>query len=459
MRGKTDAVIGEAVLGKVIGADLFVAFARTDLLPAGGLDFAALFFPLFFEKTRSKNAHGGSTVFDLGAAILATDNEAGGKVKDLDGGVGRVDPLAAGTAGATNFNADFIGADLKFDFFGHRKNGDSGGGGVDAALGFGGGHALDAMDAAFMAHGGKDSLARQFENDFFEPAQIGGAGGEGFKFPAAVFGVAAVHTKEVTSKDGRFGTTRAGPNFHDGVAMLVGIGGKNGAKNFGFGGGFIAVELDGLLFGHLAHFGVRGRSAQGGIFQNLGSKGDKAPSGFGAEADAGMFAGEIARAGALAVKVGCGHFAIQLLQAGFEPCELSCGIHKREGGAEPAPRGEGTGSPRERLRALFRLRGGGGSVEAAAEFFHTASGVDQLLGASEERVTRGANTKANLSFGGAGVVGGAASAGHDAGFKFGMNFGLHWRKLNQTRGHDASVVAPEPEGVVHDDFGFLFPWF
>lgn len=35
---------------------------------------------------------------------------------------------------------------------------------------------------------------------------------------------------------------------------------------------------------------------------------------------------------------------------------------------------------------------------------------------------------------------------------------MDW-KLNQTRGHDASVVPPEAEGVVHDNVCFLLSGF
>jgi hypothetical protein len=95
MGSEADAVIGEAVLGKVIGADFFVSFAGANLLTACGLDFSSLLFPFFFQKTGSQNAHGGSTVFDLGAAVLATNDQTGRNMEDLNRGIGGVDPLSA----------------------------------------------------------------------------------------------------------------------------------------------------------------------------------------------------------------------------------------------------------------------------------------------------------------------------------------------------------------------------
>ena len=74
--------------------------------------------------------------------------------------------MSARTARATDFDAYFIRADLKFDLFGHGKNGDRGSRCMDAALGLSGGNALDTVHTTFMAHGGKNGRAREFKNDF-----------------------------------------------------------------------------------------------------------------------------------------------------------------------------------------------------------------------------------------------------------------------------------------------------
>jgi hypothetical protein len=51
VRGETDAVIREAVLGEIVGTDLFVSFPRPDLLTAGCLHLAAFLFPFSFKET------------------------------------------------------------------------------------------------------------------------------------------------------------------------------------------------------------------------------------------------------------------------------------------------------------------------------------------------------------------------------------------------------------------------
>ena len=198
--------------------------------------------------------------------------------------------------------------------------------------------------------------------------------------------------------------------------MFVRIGGKDGAQDLSFGGSLVSSEFGGLFLCHLAHLGIGGGGAKGGVFLELGGERNEATGGFGAGADAGVFSGKVTRACSLAIKIRIGHVAIQLLQAGFEPSELCNGVHRGRGGTEPTPWGAGTVDPRERLRALFRLGGGGGGVEAAAEFFYSASGVDELLGSGEERVARGTNSQADLSFCGASMVNCTAGAGHNTGF-------------------------------------------
>jgi len=98
------------------------------------------------------------------------------------------------------------------------------------------------------------------------------------------------------------------------------------------------------------------------------------------------------------------------------------------GGNKIPAREAGRGFPRGRLGALFCLRlGGGGGVvgEAAAEFFHAASGVDEFLCSGEERMARGTNTEPELGFGGAGLIGRPAGTSHGGGNVFGMSFRFH----------------------------------
>ena len=114
-----------------------------------------------FEQAGAQDVEGLFLVLLLAAPVLAADDHAGGDVEDLDGGIGGVDALAAGAAGAADFDADFVGLEFEIDFLGLGQDGDGGGGGVDAALRLGGGDALDAVDAALVAHLAEDGLRRR----------------------------------------------------------------------------------------------------------------------------------------------------------------------------------------------------------------------------------------------------------------------------------------------------------
>ena len=94
--GEADAVVGEAVLREVVGADLFAAVAGAYLLLAVlGLDLVdALSFDLV--EAGAENAHGFFAVLDLRFFVLAGDDGLRRQVGDADRGVGGVDRLAAG---------------------------------------------------------------------------------------------------------------------------------------------------------------------------------------------------------------------------------------------------------------------------------------------------------------------------------------------------------------------------
>ena len=117
MNGKTDAVISEAVLGKVIGADLFAAVARADhslaLLGQGLL----LLLHLDFVEPRTQHAHTFFAVFDLRFFILAAHDRIGGKVRDADSRVSSIHRLATGSGRTEGVDAEVFGFNLDVDVF------------------------------------------------------------------------------------------------------------------------------------------------------------------------------------------------------------------------------------------------------------------------------------------------------------------------------------------------------
>ncbi len=94
---------------------------------------------------------------------------------------------------------------------------------MNAPLAFGGGHALHAVHAAFIAQMAIGVLAGDLEDDFAISAAIGFGGGKDFDLPAVALGVARVHAEEIGREERGLVPTGAGPNFDDDVLGVVRI--------------------------------------------------------------------------------------------------------------------------------------------------------------------------------------------------------------------------------------------
>ena len=81
-----DAVVGDAVLGIVVGADLFRALARAYLGAAVCRLLGAAFFLLQLVQAGAQDAQGTQFVLQLRALILAGDDHAGRLVIQAHGG-------------------------------------------------------------------------------------------------------------------------------------------------------------------------------------------------------------------------------------------------------------------------------------------------------------------------------------------------------------------------------------
>src|SRR3989338_10056114 len=93
-----DAVIRNAVLRKIIGADFLAPFPRADLSASLRLARAALFFLLKREKPRAHHLHGFRAILLLRALVLARDHYSGWNMSHANSGVGRIYGLAAVTS-------------------------------------------------------------------------------------------------------------------------------------------------------------------------------------------------------------------------------------------------------------------------------------------------------------------------------------------------------------------------
>ena len=92
---------------------------------------------------------------------------------------------------------------------------------MDAALRFGGRHALHAVRAAFPFQLAVHLLAIHRGDDFLEAAGFGRVGAQHLDPPALRFGVAAVHAKQVAGEQRRLIAAGAGPYFHNDAAVVV----------------------------------------------------------------------------------------------------------------------------------------------------------------------------------------------------------------------------------------------
>ena len=132
--------------------------------------------------------------------------------------------LAAGAGGAEGVDAQFGRVDVdRFHFVGFRHHRHGAGRGVDAALRFGGGHALHAVAAGFEFQLGIRAKAHQSGDDFLIAAQVGFAGGDDFHLPAIAFGKARVHAEQISSKQCRLIAAGAGADFQKNIAFVVGV--------------------------------------------------------------------------------------------------------------------------------------------------------------------------------------------------------------------------------------------
>src|SRR5688572_27199956 len=115
---EADAVVGDAVLREVVGADLLRAFAGADHAAALVADRVVLLLLLEVEQAALEHLEGARLVLDLAALVLALDDHAGGQVGDLHGAVGGVHGLPAGAAGGRDVETQVFVVDGDFDVVG-----------------------------------------------------------------------------------------------------------------------------------------------------------------------------------------------------------------------------------------------------------------------------------------------------------------------------------------------------
>ena len=168
----------------------------------------------------AQDLHSFASVLELGAFVLADDDQSGGDVCQTDGGSHLVDVLSAVSAGVKDVDFDLGILDLDFGIFDLWQYGHGSGGGVQAALGFGNGDALDTMDAALHAEAAVGLFAVDLECGLFDRSDAGFEVRDLGYLPFFVFGVAVVHSLQVAGEEAGLVPARSGADFDDGDVFV-----------------------------------------------------------------------------------------------------------------------------------------------------------------------------------------------------------------------------------------------
>jgi hypothetical protein len=157
---QVDAVIGDAALREIIGADALGAVAGADLQLAR-LRLLTLLFALGVVAAASAAATSRARGSCAASAVLHSTTMPVGNVGDADRRVGLVDVLAAGALRRDRCRcAGPRSLIRRLDFLDLGQDRDGAGRGVDAPLRLGGRHALHAMHAGFEFQLGEGAAAR-----------------------------------------------------------------------------------------------------------------------------------------------------------------------------------------------------------------------------------------------------------------------------------------------------------
>ncbi len=139
---------------------------------------------------------------------------------DADGAFRFVDVLPACARGTIDVDLQVFFVDVDIDFFHFGEDGDRGGGGVDAAIGFGLRNALHAVDAGLELQAREDASSTDLGHAFLQAADVVLRKLQDFELPALEDGVFAVHIEQEGAEERGFVTARACADFEQGVAFI-----------------------------------------------------------------------------------------------------------------------------------------------------------------------------------------------------------------------------------------------
>ena len=221
MQRHVDAMVRDATLREIVGADLGAAIAGRDLRAPLRRVLGLRLGELRVVEPRAQHLHGARPVLDLRPLVLTGDHEPARQVGDAHGRIGRVDALPTATAGAVDVHAQVLLAHLDVHVLDLGQHRDRGGRRVDATRRLGRRHALHAMDAGLELHLAVHALALEREDDLLEPAGIGLGQGEHLLLPAARLREPAVHAIEIGREQRRLLAADTTADLDDDVLVVV----------------------------------------------------------------------------------------------------------------------------------------------------------------------------------------------------------------------------------------------
>ncbi len=165
-----------------------------------------------------------------------------------------LDVLAACAARPERIDLEIALVDIDLDIVDFGQHCDRRRAGMDPPLAFRRRNTLYAMNAALILQAGKGTMTFDLKDRLFEAAHARLVGADHLDFPALVFGVAGIHTEQVTGENTRLVAARPGTNLHDNILLIARVPGQQQQTHFFFDLLPVCLKCGKLFMRQRAHF-------------------------------------------------------------------------------------------------------------------------------------------------------------------------------------------------------------